>query len=99
MSSTKFRVSEPDKLSSWRSHAKKAIKEWLDNETYQAEIMRTVMKNEAMGPFTKFLYAFAFKCECGWGVMIDFNERTQRVFLTDRYYEWMHKIRDEIVEG
>lgn len=53
------------------------------------------MTQESMGPFTKFLYHFASLCECGWGVLIDFNERSQRVFLPDRYYKWMHQLRDE----
>jgi hypothetical protein len=54
------------------------------------------MHIENMGPFTKFLYYFAGRCECGWGVMIDFNEQKQLVYLTDHYYKWMHSIRDDI---
>lgn len=92
----KYKVSEPGKLKSWEAIAKQEIQKWLDDEDYRDEIMQNTMKEEYMGPFTKFLYHFAFLCECGWGVMIDFNERTQRVFLPDHYYKWMHKLRDEL---
>lgn len=94
----KWTVDRPNILSSWREIAITAITQWLGDEEYRNMICRTTMKGEDMGPFTKFLYAFACKCECGWGVMIDFNERTQKVFLTGRYYKWMHKLRDEITE-
>ena len=87
------------KLSSWRTIAIQEIKRWIDDEAYSDYITANVMKNEWMGPFTKFLYHFAFQCKgCGWGLMVDFNERAQRVFLPNRYYEWMHKLRDEIYE-
>jgi hypothetical protein len=87
----------PRALGYWKVKAYKEIYRWLTDESYEKEICDTTMKNESMGPFTKFLYHFASECEgVGWGVMVDFNERSQRVFLTDRYYKWMHKLRDEI---
>ena len=90
----------PDKawqLKSWRDIAKREIKRWIEDEAYSDLVTKEIMKNEFMGPFTKFLYHFAFQCKgCGWGVMIDFNENSQRVFLPDKYYKWMHEIRDEI---
>ena len=91
-------VGNPNILSSWKGIAIKEIYKWLTKEAYREEINKTTMVNEYLGPFTKFLYHFAFMCECGWGVMVDFNERSQKVFLTDRYYKWMHKLRDEIIE-
>lgn len=94
----KYSVSEPRKLSSWKEIAKKEIYKWLTNEAYQKEICDTTMTGESMGPFTKFLYHFAGMCECGWGVMVDFDERKQRVFLPDHYYKWMHKLRDDQLE-
>lgn len=92
----KYNVENPGKLKSWEAIARKQIYRWLTNDAYQAEVCATTMKNEFMGPFTKFLYHFAYLCECGWGVMVDFDERKQRVFLPDHYYKWMHKLRDEI---
>ncbi len=94
----KYQVEEPRKLKSWEQIAKKEILKWLDSQEYRDEIQRTVMPNEDLGPFTKFLYHFAFLCKCGWGVMIDFDEYKQRVFLPDHYYKWMHKLRDELME-
>lgn len=93
----KYRVDHPGKLSSWREIAKMEIRKWLTHETYKDEICATTMKAEFMGPFTKFLYHFAGLCQCGWGVMIDFNERSQKVFLPDHYYKWMHKLRDQVI--
>lgn len=95
----KYKVSEPGKLKSWEEIARREIVKWLDHEEYKEEINRTTMTGESMGPFTKFLYHFASLCECGWGVMVDFDERKQRVFLPDHYYKWMHKLRDEIIEA
>ena len=95
----KYSVSDPWKLKSWRSIAENEIRHYLENENYRDHIDKTTMVNEYMGPFTKFLYHFASKCECGWGVMVDFNEKSQRVFLPNHYYKWMHKLRDEIEEG
>lgn len=95
---SKYKVDDPDKLKSWEQIARKELSKWLNDDEYQREVLSTTMTKEAMGPFTKFLYHFAFLCQCGWGVMVDFNERTQRVFLTDHYYKWMHKLRDEILE-
>ena len=92
-----YHVDEPRKLKSWESIAQKEIRRWYNNEDYQNEICQSTMTGEMMGPFTKFLYHFAFLCECGWGVMVDFNERKQQIYLTDHYYKWMHKLRDEIV--
>lgn len=92
-----FVVDNPERLSSWKSIAKREISRWLNDQEYADKITRETMTGESMGPFTKFLYHFASQCRCaGWGVMIDFNERTQRVFLPDHYYKWMHKLRDEI---
>ena len=95
--SRKYKVEEPRKLSSWKEIAKAEIKRWLTDEAYEKEVTESTMKNEMMGPFTKFLYHFASLCECGWGVMIDFSDYKQRVFLPDHYYKWMHKLRDEII--
>lgn len=95
----KYTVPNPNKLSSWELIARKEIVRFLTDEDYQEEIFLTTMVNCDIGPFTKFLYYFAWKCECGWGVMIDFNEYKQRVFLPDRYYKWMHKLKEEIESG
>lgn len=85
------------KLSSWKEIAKQEIRRWVEDEAFSDYVTANVMKNEWMGPFTKFLYHFAHQCKgCGWGVMIDFNEHSQRVFLPDRYYKWMHEIREEV---
>ena len=84
-------------LKNWEHIARQEITRWIENREYEEMITREVMKLEYMGPFTKFLYHFAFQCKgCGWGVMIDFNEHKQRVFLPDHYYKWMHKLLDEI---
>jgi len=96
----KFKV--PDNVNArvlkvWEEHARREITRYLNTDDPE-EIYGDCMKNESMGPFTKFLYWFAGSCETGWGVMIDFNEYTQRVFLPDHYYKWMHKLRDEILE-
>lgn len=96
MERKKYKVENPDKLSSWEKIARQEIYKWLTDDSYQDEICKTTMIKEDMGPFTKFLYYFACQCECGWGVMVDFNEYRQRVFLPDHYYKWMHKLRDEI---
>lgn len=96
MNELKYKVEEPRKLKSWEQIAKQEITRWLDDEDYQNEVCSSTMTGEMMGPFTKFLYHFAFLCECGWGVMVDFDERKQRVFLPDHYYKWMHRLRDEI---
>lgn len=94
----KFKVeAEHRKLSAWKEHARREIKRYIETEDVR-EIIGDTMKNESLGPFTKFLYWFALSCETGWGVMIDFNEYRQQVFLCDRYYKWMHKLRDEIFE-
>lgn len=91
----KYTVAEPRKLKSWETIARREIVKWLTDEAYEKEVTKSTMINESMGPFTKFLYHFASLCECGWGVMIDFDERKQRVFLPDHYYKWMHRLRDE----
>lgn len=91
----KYKVAEWRKLKSWEPFARAEIYKWLTDEAYQDEINKTTMTQESMGPFTKFLYHFSSLCECGWGVLIDFNERSQRVFLPDHYYKWMHKLKDE----
>lgn len=93
----KYKVENPGKLKSWEQIARKEIHKWLTDEAYEKEVTESTMKNEWMGPFTKFLYHFAYLCECGWGVMVDFDERKQRVYLPDHYYKWMHKLRDEIL--
>lgn len=94
----KYQVGEPQRLSSWKKHAYREIKRWIEDDEYRDKVTaETLSKDDnPPGPFTKFLYHFGFMCECGWGVMIDFNERSQRIFLTDHYYKWMHKLRDEI---
>lgn len=68
----------------------------MTDTEYQKEVLRTTMTKEDMGPFTKFLYHFAWKCQSPWGVMVDFDERRQRVYLMDKYYEWMHKLRKDM---
>lgn len=90
----KYKVDNPGKLKSWEQIAKKEIYKWLTDEAYEKQVTESNMKNEYMGPFTKFLYHFASSCECGWGVMVDYDERKQRVYLPDHYYKWMHKLRD-----
>lgn len=92
-----YKVTEWRKLSSWKEIAINEIRRFITDEAYEKEVCDSTMKNEFMGPFTKFLYHFAWLCECGWGVMIDFNERKQRIYLTDHYYKWMHQLRDEIL--
>lgn len=96
--SEKYSVENPNKLSSWENIARKEIHKWVTDYVYQKEICDTTMTGEMMGPFTKFLYHFAYLCNCGWGVMVDFNERSQRVFLPDHYYKWMHELRDSVLE-
>lgn len=93
----KYKVENSGRLKSWEQIARKEIHKWLTDEAYEKEVTESTMKNESMGPFTKFLYHFAYLCECGWGVMVDFDERKQRVYLPDHYYKWMHKLRDEIL--
>lgn len=91
-----FKVDSPWNLKSWEAIAKREIQKWLDDDSYKDEVCKTTMTGESMGPFTKFLYHFAYQCEAGWGVMVDFDERKQRVFLPDHYYKWMHKLRNEL---
>lgn len=88
------------KLSVWRDIAWKQIERWLDDDDFHKYISTEVLKNaeNPPGPFTRFLYWFGLSCEAGWGTMVDFNERSQQTFLVDRYYQWMHKLRDEILE-
>lgn len=93
----KYKVENPGKLKSWEEIARKEIHRWLTDKAYENEVTESTMRDEWMGPFTKFLYHFAWLCECGWGVMVDFDERKQRVYLPDHYYKWMHKLRDEIL--
>lgn len=93
----KYKVEKWWSLKSWEPIARKEIYRWLTDEDYQKEVTESTMINEFMGPFTKFLYHFAYLCECGWGVMVDFNERKQRVYLCNLYYKWMHRLRDEIL--
>jgi hypothetical protein len=95
----KYKVENPFILSSWKEIAVKEITRWLEDDEYKDKICRTTMTEELLGPFTKFLYHFAWLCESGWGVMVDFNERTQRIYLTNFYYKWMHTLRDEIIMG
>ena len=86
----------------WEKHARTEINNWLDNKDgIQEWVMKNVLSQaeNPPGPFTRFLYHFAWKCQCGWGVMVDFNEYSQRIHLCDRYYKWMHKLRDEILEA
>jgi len=97
MKELKYTAIEPGKLSSWKEIARWEITKWLLLDGYDEEINNTTMMNDYMGPFTKFLYHFASLCQCGWGVMIDFNEYHQRVFLPNHYYKWMHKLRDDIL--
>ncbi len=89
------------KLSSWTAIAKQQIERWLDDEEFSDYISHEVLKNaeNPPGPFTRFLYWFGFSCEAGWGTMVDFNEYSQRTHLVDKYYKWMHKLRDEILES
>ena len=97
----KFTVPEkPRALKSWESIARMQILRYLNDDEFSDYIGREVMKNDENppGPFTRFLYWFGLSCQTGWGVMIDFSERNQRIFLCDNYYKWMHKLRDEILE-
>jgi len=97
MDTIKYKVEIPSKLKSWEYIAKVEIYKWLNIDAYQKNITANTMKYEDLGPFTKFLYHFASICECRWGVMVDFDERKQRIYLTDKYYKWMHKLRDELI--
>ena len=97
METHKYKVENSGKLKSWEKIARKEIYKWLTDKAYEKEVTESTMKNESMGPFTKFLYHFAYLCECGWGVMVDFDERKQRVYLPDHYYKWMNKLRDECI--
>lgn len=99
METHKYKVENSGRLKSWEQIARKEIHKWLTDEAYEKEVTESTMKNERMRPFTKFLYHFAYLCECGWGVMVDFDERKQRVYLPDHYYKWMHKLRDEILSA
>lgn len=95
----KYKVSNPGKLSSWKKIAQKEIYKYLTDESYQEYVYNTTLSKDENppGPFTRFLYHFAYLCECGWGVMVDFNEHRQRVHLTNKYYKWMHELRDEML--
>lgn len=88
------------KLSSWRKIAWKQIERWLDDDEFREYVSTQVLRNadNPPGPFTRFLYWFGLSCEAGWGTMVDFNERSQQTHLVDRYYKWMHQLRDEILE-
>ncbi len=91
---------ESNSLAYWKEKARSEIYRWLTDDEFSERVIKETMKNEMIGPFTKFLYHFAHECQsAGWGVMVDFNERSQKVHLTDRYYKWMHKLRDEIQEA
>jgi hypothetical protein len=76
----KYKVEEPRKLSSWKEIAQAEIKRWLTDEAYEKEVTESTMKNEMMRPFTKFLYHFAYLCECGWGVMVDLARIPKIIF-------------------
>lgn len=83
----------------WKHKAVEAIHRWLTDEVWSDEITRNTLKNYEYppGPFTKFLYYFAGECyEAGWGVMVDFNERKQQIYLVNHYYKWMHHLRNGI---
>ncbi len=94
----KYQVDEPGKLKSWETIASDEIRRWLTDDKYSAEVTLTTLSNDENppGPFTKFLYHFAWLCESTWGTMIDFNERRQKIYLRDGYYKWMHTLRDKI---
>lgn len=96
----KFHAEEPRKLSSWRTIAWKQIKRFYEDDDFNQYISTQVMRNadNPPGPFTRFLYWFALSCQAGWGVMVDFSDRSQQIYLCDKYYKWMHKLRDEINE-
>lgn len=89
------------KLSSWTDIAKKQIERWLDDEDFYNYCSTEVLKNAEYppGPFTRFLYWFGLSCQAGWGTMVDFNEYSQKTHLVDKYYKWMHKLRDEILQS
>lgn len=87
------------RLSNWKEIAMQQIKRFYEDEDFYLYISKEVFKNDENppGPFTRFLYWFGFSCKgCGWGVMVDFNEYRQRTVLCDRYYKWMHQVRDEM---
>lgn len=96
----KFRVDHPRKLKSWEKIAKEQIIRYLNDDDFRGYISTEVMKldENPPGPFTRFLYWFALSCQAGWGVMVDFNDRAQRIFLVDPYYKWMHELRDGLLE-
>ena len=99
LSGVRFSVPEGREscLSEWKARAKEQIKRWLIEDRYEEWITANTLKEEFLGPFTKFLYWFGGSCKCGWGVMIDFSDHKQRVFLPNHYYNWMHKLRDEVI--
>lgn len=96
MAQEKYKVENPRILKSWEPFAKQEILRFINDEKYHESVVTETMPNENMGPFTKFLYHFAGLCAAPWGVLIDFDERKQRVYLPDHYYKWMHKLRDEL---
>jgi hypothetical protein len=97
----KFHADHPRKLSSWEQAAKRQILRYQNDDDFRHYISTEVMKldENPPGPFTRFLYWFALSCQAGWGVMVDFNEYRQRIHLVDKYYKWMHKLRDELDEA
>ena len=98
MIENKFKVPEDVNhriLKSWEEHARREITRYLLTDDVK-EIIGDCMKDEWLGPYTKFLYWFALNCETGWGVMVDFNDRKQSIYLCDKYYKWMHILRDDI---
>ncbi len=96
-----FRVENPRRLKSWEQIAKAQIQRFYNDDEFHKYVSTQVMRNDENppGPFTRFLYWFAFSCKAGWGVMVDFNDRAQRIYLVDPYYKWMHKLRDEMNES
>lgn len=91
---------ESRKLSSWRAIAQSQIQRFYNDDDFYHYVSTQVMRNaeNPPGPFTRFLYWFALSCQAGWGVMVDFSERSQQIYLCDKYYKWMHKLRDELNE-
>ncbi len=58
MEKQKYKVENSGKLKSWEQIARKEIHRWLTDEAYENKVTESTMKNESMGPFTKFLYHF-----------------------------------------
>lgn len=98
MTEKKYTVSHPYKLKSWERIISREIVKLYQSPEYEKEICSTTLPGESLGPFTKFLYHLGYICDAPFGVLIDFNERTQKIYLTNGFYKYVHKLRDKILE-